>query len=92
MGQCGKQDSATTRLTQNTKQVDQQTSTTPKKQVIPVPSLASLEEMRTPSFEDLTRGMYSTEERPKWGNVESKMQQERGFEASPNRTPFADVN
>ncbi|KAA8518861.1 hypothetical protein F0562_016365 [Nyssa sinensis] len=61
--------------------VDQHTNMTPKKQVIAVPSLASIEEMRTPASEDLIKNIVS-ENRPKQPCVE----------ASPNRTPFADVN
>ncbi|XVF08039.1 hypothetical protein REPUB_Repub06bG0191100 [Reevesia pubescens] len=67
--------------------VDHHTNTTPKKRDIVMPSLASIEEMRTPSFEEEN----NSENRSKWGNNESKIQEQiAGF--SPNRTPFADVN
>ncbi|KAK9291095.1 hypothetical protein L1049_009282 [Liquidambar formosana] len=73
--------------------VDQHTSTTPKKRIIAAPSLASIEEMRTPAFENLTENI-SIENGSKWGHNESKIQQQQLFvAASPtNRTPFADVN
>ncbi|XAR68983.1 Plus-end-directed kinesin ATPase [Bertholletia excelsa] len=63
--------------------VDQRTSTTPKRKVIAVPSLESIEEMRTPPIGDLVANF----------SIECKIQQQRPcFGASPNRTPFADVN
>ncbi|KAL7248280.1 hypothetical protein ACSBR2_003069 [Camellia fascicularis] len=71
--------------------VDQHTSTTPKSKIIVVPSLASIEEMRTPAVGDLMANFT----RPNFGCTESKIQQhQQGLcvEASPNRTPFADVN
>ncbi|XP_057471341.1 kinesin-like protein KIN-5B [Actinidia eriantha] len=73
--------------------VDQHTSTTPKMKVIAVPSLASIEEMRTSPMGDLTEKI-SSENRPRCGSMESKIhqQQEACFGASQNRTPFADVN
>ncbi|GFZ11044.1 ATP binding microtubule motor family protein [Actinidia rufa] len=73
--------------------VDQHTSTTPKMKVIAVPSLASIEEMRTSPMGDLTEKITS-ENRPRCGSMESKIhqQQEACFGASQNRTPFADVN
>ncbi|KAL5740666.1 hypothetical protein ACOSP7_029548 [Xanthoceras sorbifolium] len=65
--------------------VDHHTSSTPKKRIIPVPSLASIEEMRTPSFENLIGS--------KLGHPETKIQQQLlHMTASLNRTPFADVN
>ncbi|KAM7509768.1 hypothetical protein LguiB_008643 [Lonicera macranthoides] len=74
--------------------VDQNTGTnTPTNRVIEVPSLASIEELRTPAFDDLI-----SENIPKCfnNNNESKkiiqQQQELNVGASPNRTPFASVN
>ncbi|XP_052172613.1 kinesin-like protein KIN-5B [Diospyros lotus] len=71
--------------------VDQHT--TPKMKVIAVPSLESIEEMRTPAIEDLM-GKFAPENRPNLAGTESKIQlQHRPFVGvSPNRTPFADVN
>ncbi|GMP50697.1 hypothetical protein CsSME_00017210 [Camellia sinensis var. sinensis] len=71
--------------------VDQHTSTTPKLKIIAVPSLASIEEMRTPAVGDLMANFT----RPNLGCTESKIQQHQQGQcvrASPNRTPFADVN
>ncbi|XP_028067149.1 kinesin-like protein KIN-5B isoform X2 [Camellia sinensis] len=70
--------------------VDQHTGTTPKLKIIAVPSLASIEEMRTPAVGDLMANFT----RPNLGCTESKIQQQQGqcVGASPNRTPFADVN
>ncbi|CAL5398988.1 unnamed protein product [Camellia sinensis] len=72
--------------------VDQHTSTTPKLKIIVVPSLASIEEMRTPAVGDLMVNFT----RPNLGYTESKIQQHQQglcLGASPNnRTPFADVN
>uniref|UniRef100_A0A5B7BVW2 Kinesin motor domain-containing protein n=1 Tax=Davidia involucrata TaxID=16924 RepID=A0A5B7BVW2_DAVIN len=65
--------------------VDQHTNMTPKKQVIAVPSMASIEEMRTPAFEDLVKNIISE-------NRQKQQQQQPCLGASPNRTPFADVN
>ncbi|XVE76319.1 hypothetical protein DITRI_Ditri12bG0162400 [Diplodiscus trichospermus] len=65
--------------------VDHHTCTTPKKRDIVVPSLASIEEMRTPSFGYVKEDENNSENRSKWGNNESKIQQQI-------RTPFADVN
>ncbi|GLT38881.1 hypothetical protein SLA2020_130990 [Shorea laevis] len=69
--------------------VDQHTDTTPKKRVILVPSLESIEELRTPSYENHKADNYS-ESRPRWEQNGSKIQPLMEF--SPNRTPFADVN
>ncbi|KAI8026407.1 hypothetical protein LOK49_LG02G00529 [Camellia lanceoleosa] len=54
-------------------QVDQLTSTTPKLKIVAVPSLASIEEMRTPVFGDLMENFT----RPNLGCTESKIQQHR---------------
>ncbi|KAF8397540.1 hypothetical protein HHK36_016458 [Tetracentron sinense] len=70
--------------------VDHPTSATPKKRAIAVPSLASIEELRTPALEDLVAKMRSVNG-SKWGSAESKTQQPCIIE-SPNRTPFAAVN
>ncbi|MBA0596870.1 hypothetical protein Gorai_013676 [Gossypium raimondii] len=68
--------------------------TIPKKRDIVVPSLASIEEMRTSSaFEDIEKEENNLENnnRSKWGYNEGKIQQQI-TSLSPNRTPFADVN
>ncbi|XP_022748299.1 kinesin-like protein KIN-5B [Durio zibethinus] len=73
--------------------VDHHSNTTPKKREIVVPSLESIEEMRTPSFEDVKEAENNSKNRSKWDNSESKIQQQVTCMAfSPNRTPFADVN
>ncbi|KAK7279432.1 hypothetical protein RJT34_24485 [Clitoria ternatea] len=64
--------------------VDQKASSTSQKRVIAVPSPTSFEEMRTQISED-----QSTENRLKLIQEESKISR---LAASPNRTPFADVN
>ncbi|KAK2657957.1 hypothetical protein Ddye_011009 [Dipteronia dyeriana] len=74
--------------------VDLHTSSTPKKRIITVPSLASIEEMRTPS-ENLTEEENISYNRSKsQGHPETKMQQQQllHMAASPNRTPFTYVN
>ncbi|XP_065625906.1 kinesin-like protein KIN-5B [Quercus suber] len=58
--------------------VDNHTSTTPKKRVIVVPSLASIEEMRTPAYEISEKGV-------KLALTESKI-------PHLQRTPFAYLN
>ncbi|XP_040947146.1 kinesin-like protein KIN-5B isoform X2 [Gossypium hirsutum] len=65
----------------------------PKKRDIVVPSLASIEEMRTSAFEDIEKEENNSENnnRSKWGYNEGKIQQQI-TSLSPNRTPFADVN
>ncbi|KAG8500871.1 hypothetical protein CXB51_002909 [Gossypium anomalum] len=67
--------------------------TKPKKRDIVVPSLASIEEMRTSTFEDIEKEENNLENnnRSKWGYNEGKIQQQI-TSLSPNRTPFADVN
>ncbi|MBA0838298.1 hypothetical protein Goarm_010370 [Gossypium armourianum] len=67
--------------------------TIPKKRDIVVPSLASIEEMRTSAFEDIEKEENNLENnnRSKWGYNEGKIQQQI-TSLSPNRTPFADVN
>ncbi|WJX11811.1 Kinesin-like protein KIN-5B, variant 2 [Trifolium repens] len=62
--------------------VDKHTSSTSHKKVVSVPSLASIEEMRTNIRED-----NFIEKRLKWIEVESKIPR-----LAENRTPFADVN
>ncbi|XP_030926960.1 kinesin-like protein KIN-5B [Quercus lobata] len=58
--------------------VDNHTSTTPKKRVMVVPSLASIEEMRTPAYEISEKGVMLA-------LTESKI-------PHLQRTPFADLN
>lgn len=71
--------------------VDLHKDTTPKKRVISVPSLASIDKMRTPIFESL-KEENSSINRSKWGHNEIKTQQVLHTAASPHRTPFSDVN
>lgn len=71
------------------KQVDQHTDSTPKKRVIAVPSLASIEELRTPAHH-LKEGI-STENKLKWGLLEGKTQDANGA-VLPMRAPFTNVN
>ncbi|XP_059462978.1 kinesin-like protein KIN-5B [Corylus avellana] len=70
--------------------VDEHSRTTPKKRVIVVPSLASIEEMREPDFE-MDKEANTSENRLKWTPTESKIPHPT---VSPilQRTPFADVN
>ncbi|KAK3226447.1 hypothetical protein Dsin_006309, partial [Dipteronia sinensis] len=74
--------------------VDHHTSSTPKKRIITVPSLASIEEMRTPSSENLTEEENISNNISKLGHLETKIQQQQllHMAASPNRTPFTYVN
>ncbi|OIW20314.1 hypothetical protein TanjilG_08288 [Lupinus angustifolius] len=65
--------------------VDQNTNSISQKRIVSVPSPASIEEMRTQITEDNT----SIENRLKCIQAESKIPR---LAASPNRTPFADVN
>lgn len=69
-------------------QVDQHSGTTPKRRDIRVPSLASIEEMRTLALENL-KEEKNIENRSKLGHNEMKVSQQA---ASLNRAPFADVN
>ncbi|KAK4855898.1 hypothetical protein QYF36_012071 [Acer negundo] len=84
--------------------VDHHTSSTPKKRIITLPNLASIEEMRTPSSEKLTEEENISNNISKLGHPETKTQQQQLLDmaASPNiqksfhicqlnRTPFADV-
>ncbi|KAF2288736.1 hypothetical protein GH714_011896 [Hevea brasiliensis] len=67
--------------------VDQHSGATPRRRDIPVPSLASIEEMRTPALENL-KEEKNIENGSKWGHNEIKV----SLQAQPNRAPFADVN
>ncbi|KAF7818539.1 kinesin-like protein KIN-5B [Senna tora] len=69
--------------------VDEHTSGTPKKRMIVVPSLVSIEEMRTQITEDNNN---SENNRSKWMEAaESKIPRLTPPAASPNRTPFAHI-
>ncbi|XP_031273396.1 kinesin-like protein KIN-5B [Pistacia vera] len=70
--------------------VDQHSSTTPEKRVITVPSLASIEEMRTAAAFENLKEENIVDYKSKLGQNESK--NSHMAVASPNRTPFADVN
>ncbi|KAJ4828706.1 Kinesin-like protein KIN-5B [Turnera subulata] len=71
--------------------VDQHSSLTPERKVIPVPSLASIEGMRTPVQENVKEDK-NLEYRSKMWHSETKIPQPLWHAASPNRAPFADVN
>lgn len=66
-------------------QVDQHTNDTPKKRIVSVPSMSSIEEMRCPAFENIA------EKKSTWshGHADSKIPH---LAFSPIRTPFTDVN
>ncbi|XP_054817526.1 kinesin-like protein KIN-5B [Prosopis cineraria] len=66
--------------------VDEHSGLTPKKRIIAVPSHASIEEMRT----QVTEEDNASEKRSKWIQADSKIP--HLTVASPNRTPFANVN
>ncbi|XP_075103400.1 kinesin-like protein KIN-5B isoform X2 [Nicotiana tabacum] len=68
--------------------VDMYTDKTPMKRLVQIPSLASIEDMRT------VISKVSLENEPKWSGAEGKNQRQlqQCTGASPNRTPFADVN
>lgn len=70
--------------------MDEHSRTTPKKRVIVVPSLASIEEMREPAFK-IEKEDNTSENRLKLTLTESKIPH---LTVSPilQRTPFADVN
>ncbi|KAF5750970.1 kinesin-related protein [Tripterygium wilfordii] len=73
--------------------VDHHSGTTPKKGVITVPSLASIEEMRTAPAIEILRQENNVENGSKGSRSESKTQYlQLQVMASLNRTPFADVN
>ncbi|KAK4377543.1 hypothetical protein RND71_003839 [Anisodus tanguticus] len=68
--------------------VDTCTDKTPKKRLIQIPSLSSIEDMRT------VISKVSMENEQKWSGAEGKNQRQlqQCTGVSPNRTPFADVN
>ncbi|CAK9320007.1 unnamed protein product [Citrullus colocynthis] len=70
--------------------VDQHSNSTPKKRVIAVPSLASIEEMRTPAHH-LKEGI-STENKLKWGLMTEGKVQDGAVLLLPSRAPFTNVN
>ncbi|GMN35769.1 hypothetical protein TIFTF001_042281 [Ficus carica] len=65
--------------------VDQHTNDTPKKRIVSVLSMSSIEEMRCPAFENIA------EKKSTWshGHADSKIPRPS---FSPIRTPFTDVN
>lgn len=71
-------------------QIDQHTNGTPKKRMVAVPSLASIEEMRTPAIENL-RPETITEKTSACNHslIESKIPH---LAFSPIRTPFTNIN
>lgn len=72
-------------------QVDEHTGLTPKKRTMAVPSIESIEETRTHITEDENFSNNNSENRSKWMDAaETKIP--RLTTASPNRTPFANVN
>lgn len=76
-------------------QVDNPTcEKTPKKRAIAVPTLASIEELRSPAFEDLVEKLSSLNKSSKGTAVkaEGKKQLQQQFQLSPNRSPFAALN
>lgn len=64
-------------------QVDQHKNETPKKQAINVPSLASIEEMRTLFSQNILSEDYRSME---------KRSTKQGHDEANNRTPFLEVN
>ncbi|XP_055808512.1 kinesin-like protein KIN-5B isoform X2 [Solanum dulcamara] len=66
--------------------VDMCTDKTPMKRLIQIPSLSSIEDMRT------VISKVSLENEHKWSGGEGKNQRQQCTGVSPNRTPFADVN
>ncbi|KAF9593583.1 hypothetical protein IFM89_024217, partial [Coptis chinensis] len=72
--------------------VDHFTSTTPEKQAIVVPTVESIEDLRTPALEDVVAKLRSLNG-SKGVNAGSKIQnQQHPCSISPNRPPFAAVN
>ncbi|XXG80985.1 hypothetical protein AAC387_Pa09g1723 [Persea americana] len=68
--------------------IDQPTCTTPKKQAITVPTLASIEELRTPSFDDILAKMMSEANKTK---VETADINQQPCLLSP-RSPLTSIN
>lgn len=74
-------------------QVD--TDSSPRKREIDVPSVTSIEAMRTPSFADLltaTDVAFETRQKTVENGSKMKNHHQRLSSGSPNRSPFADVN
>ncbi|KAK9154233.1 hypothetical protein Sjap_001713 [Stephania japonica] len=70
-------------------QVGHSSNTTPKKKAVVVPTLTSIEELRTPSLNNLVLKMRSSNNW-KGGYLEGKVLQREAL--SPSRTPFAAIN
>ncbi|KAK9127151.1 hypothetical protein Syun_015948 [Stephania yunnanensis] len=70
-------------------QVGHSSYTTSKKKAVTVPTLASIEELRTPSLNNLVAKMRSSNNW-KGGYLEGKVLQHEAL--SPSRTPFAAIN
>ncbi|KAF6164369.1 hypothetical protein GIB67_037526 [Kingdonia uniflora] len=72
--------------------VDDPTSRTPEKRTIAVPTLASIEELRTPALDELVANMRSSTKNA-GGKIQQKQQhKQQTCTVSPNRAPFASVN
>ncbi|KAI3871163.1 hypothetical protein MKW98_015063 [Papaver atlanticum] len=70
-------------------------SSTPKKRTLTVPTLASIEELRTPTLENLAEKCRSLNRSSKGTTAKSEAKSaalHQQFQLSPNRTPFAAVN
>ncbi|KAI3991527.1 hypothetical protein MKX01_017146 [Papaver californicum] len=67
---------------------------TPKKRTLTVPTLASIEELRTPTLENLVEKCRSLNRISKGATAKSEAKSaiQQQFQLSPNRTPFSAVN
>ncbi|KAK6142057.1 hypothetical protein DH2020_013886 [Rehmannia glutinosa] len=71
--------------------VDQPTCSTPRKRPINLPSIASIEELRTPSFEELVKSFWDAKS-SKQPNGEVKHIVENGIASRDSRAPLTTIN
>ncbi|KAK6142214.1 hypothetical protein DH2020_000011 [Rehmannia glutinosa] len=72
--------------------VDQPTCSTPRKRPINLPSVASIEELRTPSFEELLKSFWDAKS-PKQPNGEVKhIAENNGIASRDSRAPLTTIN
>ncbi|KAK6142088.1 hypothetical protein DH2020_012190 [Rehmannia glutinosa] len=71
--------------------VDQPTCSTPRKRPINLPSIASIEELRTPSFEELLKSFWDAKS-SKQPNGEVKHIVENGIASRDSRAPLTTIN
>ncbi|KZV56867.1 125 kDa kinesin-related protein, partial [Dorcoceras hygrometricum] len=72
--------------------VDQPSCSTPKKRAINIPSISSIEELRTPSFEELLKSFLDTKSLKQVANGDVKQMLEAIVSVKDSRLPLTAIN